>query len=360
MDYGYETLAYGIRGVVREIKPSISVFDVVRGGPGSGTNVGSGLPVPPGEGGVSLAAAGSQAKVLCAKCGFLVRPEGHESRCAPGGQGSGIPKFVPAAWVGDAVHTLDVRRVLVSRVMDPAARHNAYISYVKGEEMARYYLDLVDKPEEVIKTQGKLPSTHNLATMFEAHYRGAFRENYLIATFGLTGAEVNAMSSVEVLTDTKSSVDSGAAPRIYAVIMPPGHGKSFRHGRDRLREADVLFSHKGSPLLVELKKSAQKDAKLWPLFVGEWASQLKSRARPGDVVMVPDFDIAEAAGFEVLGAFLLTEEAWLPNIVTRTLPEVTRARVCYDSVMASSMVKFVCSSNEELDVLLAACCKGLV
>jgi len=139
--------------------------------------------------------------------------------------------------------------------------------------------------------------------------------------------------------------------------MPPGHGKSYRHGVGRLREADVLCPPKSEGLLVDLKRRARKNPSEWPAYVSVWASRLRARAAAGDVVMVPDVDVAVAAGFTVVGAFLLDEDVWASNLAGRSAEAVARCRECYQSVQSSGVVKYLCSSNEELTGALEMCCR---
>lgn len=144
----------------------------------------------------------------------------------------------------------------------------------------------------------------------------------------------------------------GLDPVVTAVVMPPGHGKSYRHGVGSLREADVLCPPRRTPTLGALRTAAKRDPSKWREYLAEWGSCLRAAAVPGDVVMVPDFDVAEAAGFCVVGAYYLAEGSWLGNMRDRDSAKVEECRVCYESVARSGRA-VLCNSNAELDAALS-------
>jgi hypothetical protein len=130
--------------------------------------------------------------------------------------------------------------------------------------------------------------------------------------------------------------------------MPPCHGKTYRHGFGRLREADVLCHPRASPLLDTLRTLARQDAVFMDGYVKLWAWHLAAAAHDGDVVMVPDVDVAVSAGFIVTRALLLDECAWISNMRSRKLSKLPVYRECYSSVLRSGVPVVVCDGNEEL------------
>lgn len=143
--------------------------------------------------------------------------------------------------------------------------------------------------------------------------------------------------------------------KVWAVVMPPCHGKTYRHGWGCLKEADVLCGPKSDPLLVRLKRMAKADPGLMVHYVDEWAGRLAAAARCGDVVMVPDVDVAESAGFEVAGVFVLDVDSWAANLSSRPASKVAQYRVCYDSVLGSGEPVQVCWGNAALTRAIAEC-----
>lgn len=113
-------------------------------------------------------------KVFCDACQCNVNPDGHDKRCRP------IKQPVPgqervAAWIGDAIHTLDVRIALVralipekrlSILCDTFKSASAQADYIRANATALGLdLDLAE-------------SDRRLSTGFEAGY-GRFRSKYI-------------------------------------------------------------------------------------------------------------------------------------------------------------------------------------
>jgi len=143
------------------------------------------------------------------------------------------------------------------------------------------------------------------------------------------------------------------------VVMPPGHGKSIHHGSGWLKNASVLCDRNGSGELARLEYEACNDLEKLPQCVEEWASILKTLAVPGDVVMVPDTDVAYAAGFRVLGVLLLDKDVWVANLVGKSGESAVRAQLWlrYESVMrARNLALYMCISNDVLTDRLRALC----
>lgn len=125
---------------------------------------GLGLEVDDGEQFVD--AAEKPGKGWCDRCGFLVKLEGHEGRCRP-------KKAVDdgAAFLGDALHAYDVKRLVVAGL--PAGSQYT--------EIAKRYLSAFAQAEymRAIGMAGDDWSERQLSTRFERVYSGEFRQAYL-------------------------------------------------------------------------------------------------------------------------------------------------------------------------------------
>lgn len=128
-------------------------------------------------------------KVTCLRCGFLVNPVDHVSRCKIGGH-SERSEFDYRSWIGDAVHALDVRRVFelletkgAAEFKTPAERHGAYQKYTSSKGQREYI--------ETVNLQNPDISDKRMATEFETLYTGEFRRNYLKSVFNLTEHEID-------------------------------------------------------------------------------------------------------------------------------------------------------------------------
>jgi len=134
-------------------------------------------------------------KKLCNKCGFMVKVDGHDSRCVPQPR---VPdsKFVSRAedwdkrrhraWIGDSVHRLDVQLIALYKKIQGPELEGFVQSYVSGEAQADYWRSILDKSD---LAQPQSSGTHALSSAFECNYSGWFRSEYLVRKFGELGAK---------------------------------------------------------------------------------------------------------------------------------------------------------------------------
>lgn len=108
-------------------------------------------------------------KEYCTKCECYVRSDGHDGRCRPVDSASSREREL--AWTGDALHTLDVRRMLL-RCKLPAAKLQVVAQTLLSATAQRSYLRRVGDDD---MTQ----SERAASTVFEAHYSMLYREGYL-------------------------------------------------------------------------------------------------------------------------------------------------------------------------------------
>jgi len=117
-------------------------------------------------------------KDLCEKCGCMVVLEDHEARCA-----APVPadreesdKLRRMAWLGDAEHSLDVRRFLVVTgvgVADLEVKSQVFRSHAARARYYRANPGVMSVPG----TEGR--SDAALANLFNASYVGEYRKQYL-------------------------------------------------------------------------------------------------------------------------------------------------------------------------------------
>lgn len=109
-------------------------------------------------------------RVECAACGFLVNPVGHGTRCVPGGHSSDRTHRVKA-FIGDALHKLDVRMACIKRGIAVVALTVTTDKYTNGSAQSEYLHrnGLVVPGENVTQS----------STRFEAMYAGDFRIRYI-------------------------------------------------------------------------------------------------------------------------------------------------------------------------------------
>lgn len=117
-------------------------------------------------------------KKRCDKCGFVVLWEGHEARCRLPTAWDSVhsDKIRSMAWLGDAAHTLDVRRFLVVTGV-PAADLEVRAQEFRGRAArAQYYRD---HPGIESPADGDTRPESALAILFNASYCGEYRKRYL-------------------------------------------------------------------------------------------------------------------------------------------------------------------------------------
>jgi len=137
-------------------------------------------------------------KVRCDVCGFNVNPDGHESRCRPAREPLS-DAIRAAAWIGDAVHKLDVR--MVAQCMNvPHVSCEAFLSAYVTNAAMREYMKIVEPGVE--------GSAERLGTVFESRYFGDFRIQYLRTVFPAVADRVLALWTPPILNDIGRDVDS--------------------------------------------------------------------------------------------------------------------------------------------------------
>lgn len=115
-------------------------------------------------------------KEFCQVCSFFVNPVGHDQRCRPHSSFALDDDVKRDAWIGDALHTLDVRKRLVSGGMWTARLSIACDAFKSGEAQAAY-LRIRGFNNEYSE---RLQSDRTLSTLFEAHYETRYRTEYLV------------------------------------------------------------------------------------------------------------------------------------------------------------------------------------
>jgi len=120
-----------------------------------------------------LLGAPAPARGHCDVCGFTVVLDGHGDRCRV--QVAFTSDEMRAAWLGDAMHALDVR-VLISNtalsIKNTTLVSQEYLSAVAQ----RRYLATMDESYEELSSR----SNHTWSTKFEMLYYGSFRSKYLL------------------------------------------------------------------------------------------------------------------------------------------------------------------------------------
>jgi len=91
------------------------------------------------------------------------------------------------------------------------------------------------------------------------------------------------------------------------IVLPLGHGKSYRHNPEKhIYEADTLVPCKSTPRLRQLRLEAKSTDK-WENYDKEWARLFAERL-PGRrvLLMVPSEDVGVALNGSFQGAAVLT------------------------------------------------------
>jgi len=109
---------------------------------------------------------------LCTVCGFNVKVEGHINRCRIQPHNVVSNEQVKLAWIGDAIHVLDIRILLLASSVESK----------NLQFMAESFISRTAQKEYLLSVGVSLPSTstnHDWSTVFESMYHGEFREIYL-------------------------------------------------------------------------------------------------------------------------------------------------------------------------------------
>lgn len=157
---------------------------------------------------------GTSKKVYCDKCNLFVVAEGHAERCNFSSRGANTDLRTGAttrwtterrkAWIGDAIHKLDIRMAALIRGIPDIGKSNFENSYTDAVSQAKYMKEFESNSVPNINM-----SDHSISTMFEARYHTEFRRSYLSRKFGLATATI-IMSSAEDSYDSDvfNSMDS--------------------------------------------------------------------------------------------------------------------------------------------------------
>lgn len=148
----------------------------------------------------------------CLVCGFNVVTKDHDTRCQP--QRTESVDTRVAAWIGDAIHTLDVRLALVVAKL-PVKRLSLVADMLKsGTAQHNYMMNIAPKHGFVIDTDVTIKRA---ATLFESVYHGTFRDKYIEYL-------------VEMVRDMPDAYEAGAAFQATALIRGFGlyKGLEFR------------------------------------------------------------------------------------------------------------------------------------
>lgn len=123
-------------------------------------------------------------KGLCVKCNCVVRLEGHEARCVAPRRESleDSDLFRKMAWLGDGLHSLDVKRYLVAIGVE-TSQLEVRAQYFRSKTMrARYFRD---NPGDWHGYDPDQVSDVVVANLFGASYVGQYRKDYLRAMLDL-------------------------------------------------------------------------------------------------------------------------------------------------------------------------------
>jgi hypothetical protein len=116
-------------------------------------------------------------KEYCNVCGFDVNPVGHSERCRVNPVRSAAnDEMKRSAWIGDALHTMDVRERLIGAKVKVTLMSIVGDLYKSGKAQATYirhigYDQLYSEPLRA--------SDKYMSTVFESLYEGQFRDTYL-------------------------------------------------------------------------------------------------------------------------------------------------------------------------------------
>jgi len=163
--------------------------------------------------------SGSDSRVdkdLCQRCGFEVVVLGHESRCRVPLTAEESADRRSKAWIGDALHSLDVRIAVLQRGLSPKVWEYEFQRFATAFHQAAYLKSVEPYTEGNEKV---------LATTFETQYSGVFRDKYLARTFpeavaaGLYQNSVAAVSTSRLGVRTLIALDLFVAALFYTSLV---------------------------------------------------------------------------------------------------------------------------------------------
>jgi len=164
--------------------------------------------------GITVLEVGSTMKVLCVNCSTFVVTAGHSARCVNRGSALNTDLRVGAttrwtterrqAWIGDAIHRIDIRLAAVIKGVSDVEKNGFETSYLDAGSQAKYMKDFYADSTPVYRL-----SNHSISTIFEARYHTEFRRAYLSRSFGTETATVIINSIDETYdSDTFSKLDT--------------------------------------------------------------------------------------------------------------------------------------------------------
>jgi hypothetical protein len=150
-------------------------------------------------------------------------------------------------------------------------------------------------------------------------------------------------------------MSSQRQPKLAYIVLPPGHGKTTRHGTPSyLLEADTLVPCRSTPTLNNLRTEAKK-TNTWEEYDKEWARLLKEAlGEQKAIIMVPSQSVGEALGAKFLGTGVLIEEVWEQNLSSRG-DSAEKFRWSYDPIINTSY--YLAQSNADLSQWILSVCE---
>jgi len=101
------------------------------------------------------------------------------------------------------------------------------------------------------------------------------------------------------------------------VVVPHGCGQSLNCGAvSNLVSSGSLQQPRDVTQLAELGRRASLD-NAWYEYTRYFGHMIRDEAKPGDVVMVNDIELAFESGGEYLGSVALQREVWEEKVVSR-------------------------------------------
>jgi len=141
---------------------------------------------------------------------------------------------------------------------------------------------------------------------------------------------------------------------IAYLVLPPGHGKSWRHNSTLgLIEADSIFDCRGDKELKLLRSAARKSNN-WGKYDKEWSIRILARLTPHKwIVMVPACAIGELLSPVCLGVFQLDPVEWDENLTHRG-----KTHVHYEYTRETQVEPTQVKDNKELDEIIKDVCSA--
>lgn len=131
------------------------------------------------------------------------------------------------------------------------------------------------------------------------------------------------------------------------IILPPGHGKSYRHtDHMELKEADTIVGCKSTVELCHRRSVAKLDGN-WEPYDTLWTDMIKEVMPKYDfILMVPDASVGAKFGGSCLFHGVLSDKQWAENLKNRK-GTVEEYRPYKDKLLNAGAEEF--KSNHDLD-----------